>query len=157
MHQGQVDFDGRYRREYLMNEKFYRFDEALVRLLDLLELPGIGKVLSGALYVVRTPYRLLKNLFHKATQRAETLGPPERPFLDQAWNGWMDYLRKEALQRAGTHPVWAHINLGFNSGLADLARQPSSKASRPSSWPWPMKWNAPRGRSMRTCKRTPWR
>jgi energy-coupling factor transporter ATP-binding protein EcfA2 len=123
VHQGQVEFDGRYRREYLMTEKFYRFDEALVRLLELLELPGIGKVLSGALYVVRTPYRLLKNLFHKATQRAESLGPPERPFLDQAWNGWMDYLRKEALQRANTHPVWAHINLGFNSGLADLARQ----------------------------------
>jgi hypothetical protein len=123
VHEGQVEFDGRYQREYLMSERFYRFDEALVRLLDLLELPGIGKFLSGALYVVRTPYRLLKNLFNKAVRREETLGPPERPVLDQAWNGWIDFLRKEAVRRANTHPVWTHINLGFNSGLGDLARQ----------------------------------
>ena len=32
------------------------FDEALVRLLSLLEVPGIGKLL----WVVRTPYRLLR-------------------------------------------------------------------------------------------------
>jgi hypothetical protein len=123
VHEGQIEFDGRYQREYLMSERFYRFDEALVRLLDLLELPGIGKILSGALYVVRTPYRLLKNLFNKAVRRAETLGPPERPVLDLAWNGWIDFLRKEAVRRANTHPVWTHINLGFNSGLGELARQ----------------------------------
>jgi hypothetical protein len=123
VHEGQVEFEGRYRREYLTTEKFYRFDEALVRLLELLELPGVGRIVSGALYVVRTPYRLLKNLFNKATRRLESLGPPERPVLEQAWNGWIDYLRKEAVRRASTHPVWAHLNLGFNSGLAELARE----------------------------------
>jgi hypothetical protein len=53
VHEGQVEFDNRYRREYLTTERFHRFDEALVRLLELLELPGIGKALSTALYVVR--------------------------------------------------------------------------------------------------------
>src|SRR5262249_12476713 len=69
--QGQVEFDTRYRREYLTSEKFHRFDEALVRLLELLELPGLGKILSGALWVVRTPYRLLRGLFSKALMRPE--------------------------------------------------------------------------------------
>ncbi len=120
---GRVEFDLRYRREYLTTERFHRFDEALVRLLELLELPGVGKALSTALYVVRTPYRLLKSLFKKATSRPETPGSSERVVLDQALGGWIDYLRKEALRRAATHPVWAHINAGFNAGLADQIRE----------------------------------
>ena len=57
---GQAEFEQRYHREYLTSEKFRGFDEALVRLMELLELPGVGQVVSGALYVLRTPYRLLR-------------------------------------------------------------------------------------------------
>jgi hypothetical protein len=120
---GRVEFDMRYRREYLATEKFHRFDEALVRLLELLELPGVGKALSTALYVVRTPYRLLKSLFKKATSRPETPGASERAVLDQAMNGWLDQLRKEAVRRATTHSLWAHINSGFNTGLSAAAHE----------------------------------
>jgi hypothetical protein len=119
--QGQLEFDNRYRREYLTTETFHRFDQALVRLLELLELPGVGKVLGTALYVIRTPYRLLKGLFTRALKRQETPGLPEKPVLEQAFAGWMDLLRKEAARRAGTHPVWAHISQGFAGGLADQA------------------------------------
>jgi hypothetical protein len=121
--QGRGEFDLRYRNEYLTTERFHRFDEALVRLLDLLELPGIGKFLSTTLYVVRTPYRLLKSWLHKATSRPPTPAASERLVLDQALAGWTDHLRKEALRRAGTHPVWAHIQNGFNSGLGDLIKE----------------------------------
>ena len=123
MHEGRGEFDLRYRREYLTTERFHRFDEALVRLLELLELPGVGKVLSTTLYVVRTPYRLLKGLFHKATSRPETPAASERMVLDQALAGWIDHLRKEAVRRAGTHPVWAHIQSGFAGGLGEQARE----------------------------------
>jgi hypothetical protein len=121
--EGQVEFDGRYRREYLTTEKFHRFDEALVRLLELLELPGIGRALGVVLYVVRTPYRLLKGLFTKALHRPEAPSQPERPVMEQALKGWLDLLHKEAARRAESHPVWAHINQGFGSGLAELAWQ----------------------------------
>jgi hypothetical protein len=120
---GRVEFDLRYRREYLTTERFHRFDEALVRLLDLLELPGIGKFLSTTLYVVRTPYRLLRGLLQKATSRPPTPAASERLVLDQALTGWIDHLRKEAVRRAGTHPVWGHIQAGFGSGLGEQARQ----------------------------------
>jgi hypothetical protein len=120
--EGRNEFDLRYRREYLTTERFHRFDEALVRMLELLELPGIGKILSTTLYVVRTPYRLLKNLFKKATSRPETPAASERLVLDQAMNGWIDNLRKEAVRRANAHPVWAHINAGFNGGLGEQVR-----------------------------------
>src|SRR6266545_659639 len=92
---GQAEFENRYRREYLTTEKFHRFDQALVRLLELLELPGVGRILGGILYVVRTPYRLLKGLFGRAFGRQEPVGMPERPVLEQAMAGWLDLLRKE--------------------------------------------------------------
>src|SRR5207248_9159881 len=43
---GQIEFDQRYRREYLTSEKYRGFDEALLRLRHLLELPGVGKAAS---------------------------------------------------------------------------------------------------------------
>jgi hypothetical protein len=119
---GWAEFDNRYRREYLTTEKFHRFDQALVRLLELLELPGVGRILGGILYVVRTPYRLLKSLFGRM-RRQEAPGMPERPVLEQALGGWLDLLRKESAQRALMHPVWAHIHQGFMGGLGEQARE----------------------------------
>jgi hypothetical protein len=121
--QGQVEFEGRYRREFLSSERFRRFDEALVRLLDLLELPGLGKVLSTTLMVLRTPYRLLKGLFTKTMQRPEAASMPEKPVLEGSLAGWMDMLRKEAARRTSTHPVWAYLDKGFAAGLADQTRE----------------------------------
>ena len=119
---GKSEFDGRYQREYLYGEKLARFDEALVRLIELLDLPGVGKYVSGTLWVMRWPYQALKNLAIKALKRPDTLAMPELPVLEQALAGWMDLLRKEAVRRAGSHPLWAHIERGFASGLADQAR-----------------------------------
>jgi hypothetical protein len=121
--QGRVEFDNRYRREYLAGEKFHRFDQALVRLLELLELPNVGRVVSGTLWVLRTPYRLLKGLATKVLSRPEASSMPERPVLEAALGGWLDMLRKEAIRRASTHPVWAHIAEGFEGGLREQARE----------------------------------
>src|SRR5262249_6499494 len=108
--------------EYLAGEQFRRFDDAMVRLIDLLELPGIGKVVSGTLWVVRTPYRLLKDLAVKAFARPESATIPEQTMLEEALTGWLDHVRKEAVKRADFHPLWAHVEKGFAGGLSDLAR-----------------------------------
>jgi hypothetical protein len=122
VHSGQVEFDQRYRREYLHSEQFRGFDEALVRLIDLLDLPGVGKVVSSTLWVLRTPYRLLRGFIGKAFSRPETATLPEQPLLEDALAGWLDLLRKEAARRSSTHPLWAHIEQGFLSGLGEMAR-----------------------------------
>src|SRR5205807_7353111 len=106
---GQAEFERRYYREYLTSEKFRGFDEALVRLMDLLEFPGVGKVVSGTLYVLRTPYRLVKGWLGKALTRPEAPGRPELPILAEALGGWVDLLRREAARRSGEHPLWAHV------------------------------------------------
>ena len=108
--QGQVEFAERYRREFLATERFPRFDEALVRLLDLLEIPGIGKVVGS---ILRAPGDLIKFLVTKMAQRPVANPLPERPVLEGSLNGWLDGLRKEAARRAKTHPVWAHIDRSF--------------------------------------------
>jgi 50S ribosome-binding GTPase len=121
---GQVEFDQRYRREYLTSEKYRGFDQALLRLLELLELPGVGKLLSGTLWVLRTPYRLLKGLLGKAMSRPESAGLPELPILEDALSGWLDMLRKEAARQSGNHPLWTHVAQGFaHGGLNDLTRE----------------------------------
>jgi hypothetical protein len=120
---GQIEFDNRYRREYLTSEKFRRFNESLVRLLELLELPGTGQLVSKALSIVRTPYWLVKGLVVKAFGRPDAPSLPELPVLEGALSGWLDLLRKEAAARADTHPVWAHIDQGFAAGLAELTRE----------------------------------
>ncbi|HEV3119878.1 MAG TPA: GTPase domain-containing protein, partial [Gemmataceae bacterium] len=123
VHAGQREFDDRYRREYLASEKFRSFDEALVRLLDLLELPGVGKFVSGTLWVVRTPYRLLRGWVGKALSRPDAPGLPEEKVLDDAWNGWLNLLRKEAARRGQAHPLWPYVEQGFATTLPQLARE----------------------------------
>jgi len=123
VHNGQIEFDGRYRREYLTSDRLHRFDEALVKLLDLLELPGVGKYVSSALWVLRTPYRMLRSVVSKAMTRPEARALPERPILEAAFTGWIDMLRREAAQRTSTHPLWTHINQGFYGGLTEQARE----------------------------------
>jgi hypothetical protein len=120
---GQIEFDGRYRREYLDSERFRGFDEALVRLMGLLDLPGVGKVISGTLYVLRTPYRLVKGLLGKAVSRPPMAMRPELPVLEEALSGWLDLLRKEAARHADNHALWAYVAQGFQTGgLAELTR-----------------------------------
>jgi hypothetical protein len=120
---GRAEFDLRYRREYLAGSQFRHFDDALVKLIDLLDLPGVGKLVSVPLWILRTPYRLLKGLAVKALSRPEAPPLPEQPILEQALDGWLDLLRKEAARRADGHPLWAHVEKGFDSGLADGARE----------------------------------
>lgn len=120
---GKEEFEHRYKYEFLTSEKFRRFDEALVRLIDLLELPGAGKLVSGALYVLRTPYRLIKGFLSKTLSRPEVRTMPEQPMLEEAFSGWLDLLRKEAARHGDDHAVWSHIEKGFAGGLTDQARE----------------------------------
>ena len=120
--EGQIEFDARYRREYLTTERFRRFDESLVRMLELLELPGIGRFASKTMDVLRMPYTWTKKLFTSAFSRPEAATMPEREILDGALAGWIDHLRKEAARKASSHSLWQHVHQGFNQGLADTIK-----------------------------------
>jgi hypothetical protein len=103
----------RYQREYLDGEWYGEFNQALVRLMDLLELPGIGPLLRLLSSVVRTPFRLaagvLRRLFGPGKAPSSRL--PEQEVLDQLMQSWLATLRSEAqsLASAAAHPTWADV------------------------------------------------
>ncbi|MFQ3650295.1 MAG: GTPase domain-containing protein [Gemmataceae bacterium] len=128
---GHEEFNARYIREYLASEKYRGFDEALVRLMTLLELPGIGQVISGTLYLVRTPFRLLGNWISQSMNRPETPHRPEEPILRDALAAWSAELRKEVLRRGKEHPLWGHLSQGYSDqGLEAQLEQRFAAAYR---------------------------
>lgn len=120
--EGQLEFDARYRREFLTTERFRRFDEALVRLLELLELPGVGQFASKTLDVMRFPWTMTKKLFANVLARPDVSSLPERRVLEDSLAGWIDHLRKEAARKASVHPLWNHVHQGFQAGLAETIK-----------------------------------
>lgn len=103
----------RYQREYLEGEWYGEFNQTLVRLMDLLEVPGIGPFLRLLSAAVRTPFRIatgvLRRLF--GTGRAPSARLPEQKVLDQLIQHWLATLRSEAqsLASAAAHPAWADV------------------------------------------------
>jgi hypothetical protein len=128
--QGRRDFEERYRQEYLSGEKFPRFSEALVRLIQLLELPGVGRYVSWVLNAFRWPYRKVRGLL----SRLVSSGPPpailEEPVLRAALTAWLDLLRKEASRRKGSHPLWQHVEQGFEPSLSEQTHQEFQRCLR---------------------------
>jgi hypothetical protein len=56
--------------------------------------------------------------------RPEAPTRPEQPILDEAFDAWLDLLRKESARRAGEHELWRLIHQGFNDGvLAERAQE----------------------------------
>ena len=157
VHEGQVEFDNRYCREYLTTERFRRFDEALVTLLQLLELPGVGKFVSGTLTVLRTPYRLLKELLTRGLQRPQTPSLPERKVLEAGFAGWLDLVRKEATRHADANPLWQHVHQGFHGGLAAAAHDKFEQGVRGFQLSLADEVERTAARFTKTSKRTPWR
>jgi GTPase SAR1 family protein len=115
--EGQLDFTNRYRKEYLTAERFRRFDETLVRLLELLELPKVGQILSKSLNVLRMPYTLIKSWIRKEPIAPQNATLMERPVLEAALHAWVDQLRKVAAVKKDEHALWKYVSDGFHEGL----------------------------------------
>jgi hypothetical protein len=119
---GRIAFEERYRREYLSGERFQRFDRYRERLIDLLELPGAGRMIGGLFWALRTPYRWTRDYVFGLMARPDVLNLSEQTVLHDSLKGWLDSLQTEALRKAGTHPLWKQIAVRFDSDLAPQVR-----------------------------------
>lgn len=122
VHAGRSEFEDRYRREFLSGEQFRRFDRYRDQLIDLLELPGAGRVVGSVFWVLRSPYRWTRDYVAGLIVRPNVLNLSEQSVLSAALTGWLDKLQAEALKRAGSHPLWKGVAHGFDAGLASQAR-----------------------------------
>ncbi len=115
----------RYRSEYLDGERYGEFNQTLVRLMDLLEIPGVGPLLRLLSMAVRTPFRLasgvLRGLLGGVT--GQPTQPPEQEVLDRLVQHWLAALRSEAQLLASTasHPGWGDLVRRLDS--LDFSRQ----------------------------------
>ncbi|MCS6866978.1 MAG: GTPase domain-containing protein [Gemmataceae bacterium] len=120
---GQRDFEERYRREFLSGERFGRLDIYAERLLELLEPAGAGRIVSQLLWLLRSPYRWLRDSLYALVVRPEVLGVPEKTVVEASFQSWLDFLQAEALRKAGTHPLWKQLATRFAAELAPQARE----------------------------------
>ena len=120
---GKVEFEDRYRKEFLSGEQFRRFDRYRDELMEQLELPGAGRALTGFIWLARMPYRWTRDYVAGLVARPDVYNLSEQTVLTASLAGWLDKLQAEALHRAGTHPVWKQIAVRFDSEFAPQARE----------------------------------
>ena len=118
----------RYRKDYLDSQEYADFNLAVVRLLDLLELPLLGELISGTAEIIRTPFVWamggLKSLL--AGSNPETPRPPEEEVVLASYQRWLESLKEEVQQRlqATGAPAWETVlrqldSMKFLSKLED--------------------------------------
>lgn len=104
----------RYRSEYLQGHRYGELNQTLIRVMELLEVPGIGPAVKRLTDVVRMPFRMVTGflLRHwKGTTAPTTQRPPEAEVLLRLFGGCLTALKAEAqnLAAAQTHPVWQTV------------------------------------------------
>lgn len=109
VHAGEQTMLNRYQNEYLSGEQFPHFNLAMLKLMELLELPGAGQYLSKVMHVLRSPYRWAKSWMQKPTQA----GPQEVQILQSSFQGWLDRLRLNVIQQEQGNPVQQALREAF--------------------------------------------
>lgn len=127
---GKAEFEERYRKEFLSGEQFGRMDRYRDEVLDLLELPGAGKLLGGLIWLARTPYRWTRDYIANLMIRPGVYNLSEQTVLTAALSGWLDKLYTEILKRSGSHPLWKQLASRYDSELAPQARERFGQEAR---------------------------
>jgi hypothetical protein len=102
----------RYREEFVDRERLAIFDEAMVRLIDLLEMPGIGQWVSWGLNVLRLPWRGVKWLWGTWGWGTDYPGPlqTERDSLLSATQSALNQLWREAERQQQRSVLWTRLS-----------------------------------------------
>jgi hypothetical protein len=119
----QTDFYERYRRQYLDAEKYVDFNQTLVKLMDLLEIPGVGAAIAGVSKGIKAVSRFVVGSVARGIRRLVTRGDepprkgPELEVVAGAFEQWIDALKAEAQGLAGRErdPHWGEIEQQLSS------------------------------------------
>ncbi len=106
---GASTFTKRYYNEHLTGEQFPHFSAAMIRLMEQLELPGVGQYVSKAMHILRSPYRWVKSWVAKPNIE----GLNESQVLRAGFQGWLDHLRHDLLQQDQDQTVWKTMHHAY--------------------------------------------
>lgn len=102
-----------YRTEYLEGVRYEEFNKAFVKVVDLLQVPGVGPVVVVVGRLVRAPMRWLGGWVGKVlgTTAEVPKEAPEEEVLRKALGSWLGAVKAEAQARAAASPQssWAEI------------------------------------------------
>src|SRR5438045_9328366 len=87
-------------------------------MVELLELPGAGRLVSGAFWVLRAPYRWTRDYVGGLIVRPDVLNLSEQWVLSAALTGWLGRLQAAPRRRSGTHPIRKGSAHGCDARLA---------------------------------------
>ena len=118
-----------YRREYLDGEQYVDFNQTMVKLMDELEVPWIGPIISGVSKGLKSASRFVfgsvawgfKQVFNWGGTSAPRTGP-EQEIVGEAFDDWYTTLRGElqAMAQSDPNSAWR----GIASGLDRLLISP---------------------------------
>lgn len=113
----------RYRRDYLDSQEYGDFNLAMLRLLDLLELPVIGQFVSFTARLIRMPvqwaFQGVRSLF--VDQADEKQKSPEEEVVLEAYEQWLRTIRgvaqarREQADTVDERKAWDEITRRLNS------------------------------------------
>ncbi len=81
----------------------------MIRLMEQLELPGVGQYVSKAMHLLRSPYRWVKSWFAQPAVE----GLAETQVLQAGFQGWLDRLRHDLLQQDQEQQVWKAMHQAY--------------------------------------------
>jgi hypothetical protein len=106
------DFYQRYRDDYLNAQEYGDFNLAVMKFLDMLELPGVGELISSTAKIARKPFQWVrKGLAAILNGNRPPPKPPEEEVVLSSYQRWLDSLKAEAQRQAEEvgHPAWAQL------------------------------------------------
>jgi hypothetical protein len=133
--QAQIDLLAAYRRSYLDGQRYDEFNLAVARFLDLLELPGPGRMVSRAASLIRKPMRAAMSGVRSAFGGGSPAAPGghERPAVDEAVDRFLAAVRgrAESLSQEDPHPRWRALSATLLDPEFAAARHQAVDAAYP--------------------------
>jgi hypothetical protein len=110
----EADFHTHYRRDYHESQDYGDFNLAVVKFLDLLELPVVGQYISHAARLARKPFQWAKKGLKRLLKRVDEPSaskPPEEEVVLASYERWLSSLKAEAQRQAelNGHPAWSQL------------------------------------------------
>jgi hypothetical protein len=108
------EFLDQYRSEYLNSQRYGEFNQALIHLMELLEIPWVGPLMKLLRGVIRTPLRLVTGLLGRFLFGGRTVDSEHRPeheVVAKLFETCLTALKSEAqtLANTRTHPAWTGV------------------------------------------------
>jgi hypothetical protein len=131
----RTEFFEPYRADYLQGEKYGEFNRTVVKLMELLQIPGIGQVVSAAAGVVKDVAVFIRKaamagvraIFGMQKKEPEKKQPAEVDIVIECFQRWLKALKAEAQRKAqtGEHAAWAALaqSLGSQQYFEELSAQ----------------------------------